>query len=275
MSIAGGLYKAIERGESIGCTCIQIFTKSNRQWHAKKISDSEAQAFIDEVHNSSIKPEHIAVHASYLINIATENNKAVAALIEELKRCQQLHIPYLVLHPGTRSPHDTQETALIKIAHNLDSVFAAVPGNTYVVLETMAGQGNSMCSSLPELAYVRNNSKNPNRIGFCIDTCHIFAAGYNITTTQGYTAFWKEVDESIGIAHVKVMHLNDSKKGLGCRVDRHEDIGHGQLGIEPFRLISNDSRLKNIIKVLETPQTTDNLMADYQRNMNIIKKLVK
>lgn len=274
MSIAGGLEQAIIRGESIGCSAIQLFTKSNRQWKAKELSQNNIDLFKQTVRESSIKKEHIVAHATYLINLGSTdadiNKKSIAALKEEIERCNALHIPYLVLHPGSSQTTDVAKV-LDTIAENLDAVFQSTPGNTMILLETMAGQGTSVCYKLEHLAYIYKKSAFKNRLGVCLDTCHIFAAGYDFRTQETYDAFWTAFDQIVGIDVLKIMHINDSKKELGSRVDRHENIGNGKIGLAGFELLFNDERFFTIPKILETPK--DSIEEDI-RNMNVIKKLL-
>ena len=272
VSIAGGFEQALERGESIGCTAIQIFTKSNRQWAAKKISEEESTSFKEALKKSSVQA--IMAHATYLINLAASddaiNKKSVAATIEELNRCAQLDIPYLVLHPGSYGTSDQQES-LLKIAHNLDTIFESTPPGTMILLENMAGQGSSLCHRFEQLAFIRSNVVHKKRLGFCFDTCHAFAAGYDFSTEKGYEAMWHEFDTVIGLTHLKALHLNDSKKECGSNVDRHEDIGKGQLGLKAFKLIMNDARFLDVPKIVETPMDD---LADHARNIETLKNLV-
>lgn len=275
-SIAGGLEKAITRGESIDCSCIQIFTKSNRQWYAKKLTNEEIELFKETVKKSTIDTRHIVVHASYLINIGSSDGalgkKSVAALADELERCELLGIPGLVLHPGAHV-RAGEEVTLKIIAQNLDAVFEQVPGHSKILLETMAGQGSVMCYTFEHIAEIIKLSNHKNRIGVCLDTCHVFAAGYDLRTQKTYEALWQKFDEVIGLQRLHAIHLNDSKKELGSRVDRHADIGKGEIGLEAFRLLFNDERFFDIPKILETPETTE-IMEDYARNMTVIKGLL-
>ncbi len=274
MSIAGGLEQAVIRGESIGCSTIQIFTKSNRQWKAKKLSQEAIDLFTQTVDNSSIKKEHIVAHACYLINLGSTNpdinKKSMDALIEEIERCEFLQIPYLVLHPGSGQGADIMDS-LETITKNLDSVIERTPGKTIILLETMAGQGTSTCHQLEHLAYIYKKSKFSNRLGICLDTCHIFVAGYDIRTQKTYDDFWKTFDHIIGIEALKAIHVNDSKKELGSRVDRHENIGKGKIGLIGFELLFTDKRFLTIPKILETPKNT---LEEDILNMNVIKDLL-
>ncbi len=272
MSIAGGFEYAIERGASIHCSTIQIFTKSNRQWQAKEITPAQVKAFATAVKNSNISP--ILVHATYLINIgsanATLHKKSVLALKEELLRCELLGIPYLTFHPGSHVGF-TEKECLNKISDSLNEILDQVPGKTTILIENMAGQGSTVCYQFEQIAFITEKSLFKKRIGVCFDTCHAFAAGYDFRTPETYQHMWQHFDEIIGLAYLKAIHLNDSKKDLGSHVDRHEDIGKGKLGLEAFRLIMNDKRLFDIPKILETPES--NLEA-YAKNMEILKNLL-
>lgn len=271
ISIAGEIKLAIERGESIGCTAIQIFTKSNRQWHAKEITHEEALAFKQAWKKSSIKS--VIAHAAYLINIGSPDknieHKSVSALKLEMERCVALDIPYLVLHPGSHANTDEQ-SCLKRIAHNLDQLFDTVP-HCSILLETMAGQGSSVGYTFEHIAQIMQYSQHKKRLGVCIDTCHIFSAGYDLTTKKTYDLLWKNFDKIIGINKLKIIHINDSKQACGSRVDRHTDIGKGKIGLEFFELLFNDSRFFDVPKVLETPK--DNLEDD-KRNMETLVSLL-
>lgn len=272
MSTAGGFEKAIERGESINCTAIQIFTKSNRQWRAKKITDEQAQLFKDTLKKSSI--QSVIAHASYLINLGSPNTETVEkskeGLFTELGRCDQLDIEYLVLHPGSHLKSGEQE-ALTRIAQNIDVVLSNYTGNTKILLETMAGQGSSVCYTFEHIATILKKSKNKKKLGVCFDTCHVFAAGYEFGTPSSYTRLWQDFDNIIGLKKLKAIHVNDSKKECGSKVDRHEDIGKGKIELKAFGLLFNDVRFFDIPKVLETPRDD---LSDYARNMTVIKKLL-
>lgn len=273
ISIAGGAYKAFERGSEIGCTAIQIFTKSNRQWNAKPLQKKDIELFIETQKNqTAIKS--IVVHAGYLINIASSKKeiyeKSKEALKQELYRAQQLEIPYLILHPGTCQNMPELES-LKQIAATCDEIFANIPGSTKIVFETMAGQGNSIAYTLEQISTIIKNIKNKDRVGVCVDTCHIFAAGYDIRTPTMYKEFWNEFEKIIGIQKLMVLHLNDSKKDCGQRTDRHEFIGKGKLGLEPFKLIMNDERFFNIPKILETPVEKE---TEYSKDIQTLKKLI-
>ncbi len=272
ISIAGGPDQAIHRGESIGCAAIQIFTKSNRQWFAKPFARETVETFKQAWKQSDI--QSVIAHAAYLINLGSSNpetvSKSAEALANELKRCDQLGIPYLVLHPGSAGDAP-EEQALQQVAQQLNAVFKATPGNTTILLETMAGQGTNLCHRLEQIAAIYQASNYKDRLGVCLDTCHVFAAGYDLRTPQAYQAFWKQFDTILGFDLLKVIHINDSKKALGSRADRHEHIGKGAIGLDAFRLLFQDSRLAHIPKILETPKES---LEDDARNMAVIRDLI-
>ncbi len=272
MSISGGFENAIIDGESIGCTAIQIFTKSNRQWHAKKITEEQALAFREYLSKSTIKM--VAAHASYLINIGSQNSdlakKSIDALVDELDRCQTLGIPYLIFHPGSYINGDP-DTCLKQIAENIDTIFSKTDSKTELLLETMAGQGTSVGHTFEQIATIIKLSHHKKRIGVCIDTCHVFSAGYDFRTKKEYNAMWKLFDSVIGLEKLKAIHINDSKTDLGSHVDRHADIGKGKIGLEAFTLLVNDKRFCKIPKLLETPKLTLN---DHKKNLDILKQLI-
>jgi len=271
MSIAGGMHKAIERGAAIGCTTIQIFTKSNRQWYAKPLPEKDIHTFKDVWKKSPI--ELVVVHASYLINIGSPNKetaqKSLNALVEEVERCHALSIPYLVLHPGAHLT-SSKEECLDLIVHNLNIAIKKTSHcKVTIALETMAGQGSNVCDSFQDIAYIIKNISNKSRIGVTFDTCHVFSAGYNIATTSGYTKTLDAFNSIIGINHLKVIHLNDSKRELGSHVDRHEHIGVGKVGLECFKHIMRDKRLITIPKILETPNPDQ-----YEKEIAMLKNML-
>lgn len=272
LSIEGGFYKAIERGASIGCTVIQIFTKSNRQWFAKPLEQKDIDAFKAAQKTTNITS--ITAHASYLINLASPKasvrTQSINALKKELDRCEQLGIDYLVLHPGS-SVDQKEEKGIELIIEGINKALSQTDSSTMLLLETMAGQGSSLGKTFEQLAIIRTKSAHTKRIGICLDTCHIFAAGYDFRTKATYEALWKTFDAIIGLQHLKVIHINDSKKELNCRVDRHEDIGKGEIGNDGFGFLFNDPRFFDTPKILETPKAT---LADDERNIATIKNLL-
>jgi deoxyribonuclease IV len=263
ISVAGGLDKAIPRGEGLGCTAIQIFTKSSRSWTAKKLLPDEIALFKSTLKKSTIK--EVIAHSSYLINIGSNNKitekKSIHALIDELERCEQLGIEYLVLHPGSHLGAG-EDFCIEKIAHNLDLVFKSVKGKSGIALETVAGQGTNVGFTFEQLKKICDLCKEKKRLGICLDTCHIFSAGYNISTENGYETTIKTFDKILGLKLLKAIHLNDSKTKLGSKIDRHENIGKGTIPLKTFSFIMNDKRLINVPKILETPVKEEEEYAD-------------
>jgi deoxyribonuclease-4 len=255
MPTTGGFYKSALFGQEVGCSAIQIFTKSNRQWQAKNITAEDADLFKSALHESKI--QYTVAHASYLINLASPEQatqtKSIQALEIELERCHQLGIKDLVLHPGSRKDAPISQ-ALKQVAQNINLALTNSPKNTRILIETMAGQGSSVGSSFEQLAEILTHINTSSRVGICLDTCHIFAAGYDFTTIDNYHLMWKAFNETIGFNKLGLIHLNDSKKELGCKVDRHEGIGHGKIGKQAFELIMNDLKLIGVPKILETPK---------------------
>jgi deoxyribonuclease-4 len=257
MSIEGGLHRAFERITSVNGESLQIFSKNQRQWRVPELTSAEIVTFMKSWKQWGRGP--VAVHDSYLINLANPDdvkaNRAVAAFAEEIRRADQLAIPYLIMHPGSHVGSGIDK-GLNQLTVNLDRAFAQAEGASTVIvlLETTAGQGTGLGRSFEELAYVINNSAFNKRLGVCFDTCHAFAAGYNISTESGYEKTFADFDKIIGLERLKFFHLNDSKKGLDSKVDRHEHIGKGKIGLEAFRLLMNDPRFAEHPMVLETPK---------------------
>ena len=254
MSIAGGYYKSIDSGAAAGCQCVQLFTKNNNQWRAKDISDEDISLFKTQLVTHGIK--HTLSHASYLINMASPKDelweKSVAAFAIELQRAELLGIPYVVVHPGSFTTSTAAE-GIQRIAVALDEVHSQLPNlKAKCLLETTAGQGSNLGWRLEELADMLQLCQSSERVGICVDTCHMFAAGYDLRDESTYTQTWEQFDQLIGLERLLAFHLNDSKKELGSRKDRHEHIGDGEMGLEPFRLLLNDPRFTNIPMYLET-----------------------
>lgn len=274
VSIAGGMYKAFDRGEKIGCTAIQIFTKSGRSWFAKKLTTDEIEKFKERNKESTIKS--VIAHSAYLINIGSKNSdtekKSLKSLIQELERCKELGIPYLVLHPGSHLGAGEEE-CIKKISKNLDLALKSVKGKVMILLENVAGQGTNVGYTFEQLKEIRDLCKEKKRIGICLDTCHVFAAGYPINTEKGYKETIKKFEKTLGIRSLKAIHLNDSKDGLGEKKDRHANIGKGKIPLSTFRLIMNDPKLKNIPKILETPIKKDE--SEYIPEIKLLRKMVK
>ena len=256
MSIAGGVHTAIERGCSINCTAIQMFVKNNMQWFARPLAGEEIRAFLE--HRQRNQLLSIFAHANYLINLAATNPSFLAnsirALSEELTRAGQLELPFLVLHPGAHLGAG-EEAGLEKIVASINGVFRKMPKvKTRIALETTAGQGSCLGHKFEQIAYIIENVREPERLCVCLDTAHIFAAGYNIGSEAGVKKTFREFERVIGRERLAAIHLNDSKTAHGSRVDRHQHIGKGQIGLDAFRFIMRDLRFGKIPKVLETPK---------------------
>jgi deoxyribonuclease-4 len=250
--VAGGVSTAFARAEADGADCLQIFTRSSRQWAARPLEPAEVARFKAEAKRTR-KP--VAAHATYLINACCDDaeirRKSWDALADELARCEQLGVRWLVFHPGT---HASAEAGIALAAEAMTAALERAPGKARLLVETTAGQGSSIGWRFDQVAAIREGvpAKLRRRVGVCVDTCHVFAAGYDLTTKAGYERTFAELDDEVGLEHVEVFHLNDSKKGLGCRVDRHEHIGDGALGLEPFRRLVNDARFEDTPAFLET-----------------------
>ena len=258
LSIAGGYYKAAEAAGELGMETVQLFTKNNQQWQAKPISDAEADAFRTAVAAANLRLP--CAHASYLINLASPKpelwEKSVAALSVEVQRAGQLGLAGLVLHPGTATDIDAQ-TGLDNIVRALQTVLERAGADAAPIwLETTAGQGASLGHRFEHLAELLDRVGADNRLGVCLDTCHVFAAGYPLDTPAEYATTINAFDATVGLQRLRALHLNDSKQPLGSRVDRHTHIGAGHLGLEPFRHLLNDVRLAHLPMYLETPKGT-------------------
>jgi deoxyribonuclease-4 len=275
MSIAGGVDKAPLRGRQTGCDAIQIFTKSNRQWRARPLGDDEVAAFRANLKAAGIGP--VVAHDCYLLNLAAPVaavwKRSVAAFRDELERAERLGIPYLVTHPGSHlSASETDGMA--RVAEALNVLHSALPRHRVrILLETTAGQGTSLGHRFEQLAAILEQVESADRVGLCLDTCHLFAAGYDIRSLAGYRETMRALLVCGGHARVKAIHLNDSRQGLGSRVDRHAHIGEGCLGPTAFRLFLNDPRFRAVPMILETPKDEDFVAAD-RRNLARLRRLL-
>lgn len=276
ISIAGGFDKAIDRAEETSVNCMQIFTKSNRQWYAKKITKEEIESFKERQKKSSISI--VVAHAAYLINLGSKSDetvqKSIKSLSLELQRCEDLLIPYLVLHPGT-ARFESETTSLQFVAEQIDTAIkTSETKNVLLLLETMAGQGNTIGYTFQQLATIIKHSEQKDRIGICFDTCHAFVAGYDFHNESLYKSMWQDFEKTIGLNKLKMFHMNDSKKELGSRVDRHEEIGKGTIPVNSFALILKDERFQNIPKIIETPEGSNKIEYD-KKNIEALRKLAQ
>jgi deoxyribonuclease-4 len=255
ISTKGGLPSAFARAAAIDASAMAIWAKNSNQWVNKPYTDELRAEFAAKRH---VAP--VITHASYLINLATTNDafhrKAVAALIDELDRAGQLGLHAVVLHPGAHMGAGVR-AGLDQIARSLDAIHAATEFRAATLLETAAGQGSCVGCTFEELGHIINAVDDRSRVGICIDTCHVFAAGYDIRSRDGWERLVDEVERYVGIENVGAFHLNDSKKPLGSRVDRHQHIGQGLIGAEAFAHVLNDPRFRRIPKVLETPKDVE------------------
>jgi len=265
--IAGGVSQAFARAEEDGAECLQIFTRNARGWAAKPLEAEEIARFKTEARRTGMP---VAAHSSYLINAAAPDpeirRKSWDGLADELQRCEQLGIPALIFHPGS-NPDEAEGLALC--AEGMARALEAVPGQVELLTETTAGQGASLGHTFEQLARIRQAIPKAfrKRAALCVDTCHLFAAGYDLTTDEGYREAFDELERLIGLEKIHAFHLNDSKKGLGCRVDRHEHIGDGAMGLAPFRRLVNDPRFAEVPAFLETDLR-------FKENLAVLRKLV-
>jgi deoxyribonuclease-4 len=274
-SIAGGLDKAILTASEYGCTALQIFTKNANTWRERTLSLEDIESFNVARERTGIRS--ICSHTSYLINLASPEvgkyNRSIKALEDELLRSTLLNIPYVIMHPGSHMGAG-EEKGLDRVAQGINTIFDRSPKITSrLLLETTAGQGTNLGHTFEQLAYISDSVKAEERIGFCFDTCHVFTAGYDLRKKKAYQATMQRFDRIIGLDRLNAMHLNDAKKGLASRVDRHEHIGGGVIGIDAFGFIMNDQRLEAVPKLLETPKKKG--LIDYDRmNLNRLRSLV-
>jgi len=274
-SIQGGVHKAIEIGDRLGFTAIQMFTKNSNQWNAKKIEDEEVDRFSDKLKHSKI--EFIIAHDSYLINLCGLTDellqKSRKAFVDEILRCNQLGIKYLNFHPGAHGGRGELEginyiAESINIAHE-----ETAEAEVFSTLETTAGQGTAIGYKFEHLRDIIDKVKDKNRLKVCIDTAHIFAAGYNIKDSEEFEKVFDDFDRIVGLEKLVCFHINDSKKELGSKVDRHENIGKGFIGLDGFSNLMNHDKLKSIPKVLETPKGKEQL--EDLENIKILLSLIK
>jgi deoxyribonuclease-4 len=258
-SIAGGCDKAVRTASRLGFQAVQLFTKNNNQWSAPPLTDSHLEAFRGALAETGIK--YMVAHNSYLINLGSPEEalwrRSVDAMTTEVERCEELGIADLVIHPGAHVGSG-EEAGLKRVAEGLDEIHGRTRGVSVTIdLETTAGQGTCLGHKFEHLEQILARVAVPERLGVCADTCHIFAAGYSLAGAEEYDETIRALGNAVGLARIRVWHLNDSVKGLGSRVDRHAGIGRGCLGLEPFRHLVNDPRFRSIPLILETPKGTE------------------
>jgi deoxyribonuclease-4 len=282
MSVAGGLPLAVDRAVAHGCAAFQIFSKNANQWRGRDTPAAEIREFRAKVKAAGLRP--VVSHASYLINLATPapplRMQSLAAMADEIDRAEALGLYGVVLHPGCYTA-GSEGTGLDLIAAGLlDLLAARRRGKTMIILEHTAGQGTSLGATFEQIAYILARTRGHRRIGVCLDTCHLLASGYDIASEEGYAGTFKLFEQLIGIDRLKVFHLNDSKRPLGSRVDRHEHIGQGAVGIEAFRRLVNDRRFDGLPMLLETPKTEGRKPTSIavdpldERNLTVLRDLV-
>ncbi len=275
VSVSGGMHTAFERGMKIGCATMQVFTKNSNQWAARPFTDEDIAKYKTARANATIQP--VFAHASYLINLCATNPATLArsraAFADELRRCGELQLEGLILHPGSHLGAGEQ-AGIQRIAESINAVHAQTTGSPVrTILETTAGQGTAVGYRFEQLHSILDLIDDRSRTAVCIDTCHLFAAGYAIDTEQGWESTMNEFDESIGMSLLAAIHVNDSKRERGSRIDRHEHIGKGAIGLRGFALLMNDPRLRSIPKILETDKSED--MHEDVENMALLRSLVR
>jgi deoxyribonuclease-4 len=272
-SVSGGLHLAFERIASVGGKSLQIFTRNQRQWIPAELTRPEIDDFRAAWRNCG--EMEVASHGSYLVNLASAKedllHKSIQAFVLELERCEHLGIAKVVLHPGSHGGEGVDQ-GIERFARGLDTVLEQARSETRVLIETTAGQGTGLGSRFEEIAAILAQSKYPSRLGVCLDTCHVFAAGYDIGTAEAYRQTMAHFDKVIGSRRIEFFHLNDSKKELGCKVDRHAHIGEGCIGLEGFRLLLNDAVFARSSMTLETPKDKD--LEDDRRNLKTLAGLL-
>jgi deoxyribonuclease-4 len=275
VSASGGLHRAHERGARIGCTTIQVFTKNSNQWEGRPIADEDILNYKTAQGKATIAP--VVAHAAYLINLCAVNpavlRKSRHALEDELQRCEAFTLHGLVIHPGSHMGKGEDE-GIRRIAESINLVHEKTPGfRTLTILETTAGQGSSLGYRFEQLRSIIDGIEQKHRMAVCIDTCHLFAAGYSIHTEAGWDSTMREFDDTLGFTRLALVHVNDSRRELGSRVDRHEHIGKGEIGKPGFRMLMNDPRFRALPKILETEKSDD--MHEDVENMAVLRSLVR
>ena len=267
MSVAGGIENGFTAGKAVGCDCLQVFVKNQRQWRAPALKSKRIAAYKAAQQETGLSP--VVAHASYLLNLASPDdvnrNKSIAAMVDELERCEALGVSALIFHPGAHMD-DTLEAGIKRIALSLNDVHEKCQGfDTTILLESTAGQGTAIGYRFAHLASIFDGVVDSERLGVCLDTCHLFAAGYDFREKSGYDEMMDELDSTVGIKSVRCIHTNDSKRECGSRVDRHEHIGKGKIGKGGFAHFINDERWSNTPFILETPKGKDGRGTDFDK----------
>jgi len=255
VSASGGVFNAPLNAKAIGAKAFALFTKNQRQWKAKPLDEETISKFKKNLELAEIEPCHVLPHDSYLINLGhpeeEKRQKSLDAFIDEVQRCEQLGLDRLNFHPGSHLKKISTQECLERISESMNETLQKTK-DVILVIENTAGQGSNLGFDFTHLGYLVENSIDKSRVGVCIDTCHMFTAGYDIRTREAYDKTWKEFDDIIGFEYLKGMHINDSKPDLGSHVDRHDSLGKGKIGLDAFRFIMNDERMDDIPLVLET-----------------------
>jgi deoxyribonuclease-4 len=274
-SIAGGLHRAIERATALGCDAVQIFLRNNMRWRARARTPEELAQFKEALAASEIEP--VVAHAIYLINLAspeeTVYRQSAEAFAEELSRCHEAGIPYLVLHPGSHKGEGLEE-GIARIARTIDAAYGAHPEyEVMTLLENTAGQGNVIGKRFEELAQIAERVEDPAHVGYCFDTAHALAAGYEQRTPEGYRETFDQLERVLGLDKLRCFHVNDSRYDLNAGADEHRNIGEGYLDVEAFRMLVNDPRFADLPMILETPTEDD--MSGYEADLKLLRSLVE
>jgi deoxyribonuclease-4 len=274
MSIAGGIHRAFEHGTRAGCRALQVFLKNSNQWRGKVLTDEDRILYREGQRRSGIRP--VIAHGSYLINAASPDpalrRRSAEALVEEMRRARFLGVGALVLHPGAHMG-EGEKAGIRRVARTIDHALERVPPPVRLLLENTAGQGSCLGHCFEHLAAILDAVRRPERIGLCIDTCHLFAAGFDIRTEDGYHGTIAALHRLVGIAKIEAFHVNDCRRELGSRVDRHAHIGQGFIGLEAFRCLVNDPRFVAVPKILETPKGKD--LAEDIMNLGTLSSLLE
>ncbi len=254
-SAAGGVFNAVTNAEAIGAKAFALFTKNQKRWDAKPLDTKTIDKFKENLQKSGILPKHVLPHDSYLINLGHPEDekriKSMEAFLDEVQRCELLGLNKLNFHPGSHLKQISEEECLDKISEAMNRTLDNTSG-VALVLENTAGQGSNLGWRFEHLAYIIDKIEDKSRVGVCIDTCHMFTAGYDIRTREAYEKTWAEFESIVGFKYLMGMHINDSKPDLGSHVDRHDSLGKGKIGLDAFKFIMNDARMDDIPLILET-----------------------